>query len=200
MVLNFDPFALPSVILLVSAAVVLLISYDWRLSLSALGLMYISVFVLTVFSWPLEMAVAKLVAGWISASVLGISLVNLPSEVQPRGQYQISEIVFRISSAGLVGLVAVSLAPSLRTLLANATYEQVLGGLLLSGMGILHLGFTAQPWRIVLGLLTVLAGFEILYATVETSVLVAGFLAVIDMGFALVGAYILLAPTLEAEK
>ncbi|HBY07786.1 MAG TPA: hypothetical protein DEH22_08390 [Chloroflexi bacterium] len=197
--MSFEAFALPAVILLALAAVILLVSYDWRLSLSALGVMYLGVFVLVAFSWPLEMAVAKLVTGWISASVLGMSLVNLPvAERQQSASYP-SEIIFRVSSAGLVGLVAISLTPSVQNLL-NATYEQALGGLLLSGLGVLHLGFTAQPLKIIIGLLTILAGFEILYASVESSVLVAGLMAVIDMGVALVGAYLLLAPTLEAEE
>lgn len=198
--MSFDNFALPAVIILLMATVDLLISYDWRLSLGALGLLYVGVFALTLLSWPIEMAVVKLVSGWISASVLGISVANMSRVVQARGQYRPSEIIFRISSAGLVVLVAISLTPGLQKLLVNASFEQVLGGLLLVGMGVLHLGFTTQALRIVLGLLTVLAGFEILYVTVETSVLVAGFLAVINLGFALVGAYIILAPTLEAEK
>jgi hypothetical protein len=44
-----------------------------------------------------------------------------------------------------------------------------------------------------MGLMTVLSGFEILYSTVESSVLVAALLAVINLGLALVGAYLLIA-------
>jgi hypothetical protein len=67
-------------------------------------------------------------------------------------------------------------------------------------MGVLHLGFTTQPLQTIFGLLTFLAGFETLYATIESSVLVAGFLAVINLGISLVGAYLILAPTLEANE
>ena len=197
--MTFDALALPAVILLVAVATILLASYDWRLSLSALGAMYVGVFVLVARSWPLEMAVAKLVAGWIAASVLGMSLLNRPlTGARPR--YRLSEIVFRIAAAGLVGLVAISLTPGVMAALGKATSEQVLGGLLLLGLGILHLGFTADPLRVVVGLLTVFAGFEILYAAVETSVLVAGFLALINMGLALTGAYLLLLPAAEAGE
>lgn len=195
----FDTFTLPAVILVTITAVILLSSYDWRLSLSALGAMYVGVFVLVALSWPLEMAVVKLAAGWISASVLGISLINRPLAA-PRRRYIVSEIVFRISASGLMGLVAVSLTPKVLAALTNATYEQALGGLLLLGLGILHLGFTADPLRVALGLLTVLAGFEILYAVIESSALVAGFLAAINMGMALTGAYLLLPPVVEREE
>jgi hypothetical protein len=197
--LTFDAFALPAVILLAVAATILLASYDWRLSLSALGAMYVGVFVLVALAWPLEMAVAKLVAGWIAASVLGMSLINRPMR-SPRPRYRFSEIVFRVAAAGLMGLVAVSLTPGMIATLGGVTFEQALGGLLLLGLGILHLGFTADPLRVVIGLLTVFAGFEILYAAGESSVLVAGFLAVINMGLALTGAYLLLSPAAEAEE
>lgn len=198
--MSFEIFALPAVILMGLASLILLISYDWRLSVSALGAIYVGVFVLAAFSWPLEMAVVKLVTGWISASVLGLGLVNLPNTWYQPGRYWPSEIIFRLSVAGLAGLVAVSVTPNIQNWLLDATYEQVLGGTILVSMGILQLGLTTQPVRTVFGILVIFAGFEILYASVETSVLVAGFLAVINMGIALVGAYLLVAPTMEVEK
>jgi hypothetical protein len=47
--------------------------------------------------------------------------------------------------------------------------------------------------------MTALSGFEILYATVEGSVLVAGLLAIINLGLALVGSYLLVASNTEEE-
>jgi hypothetical protein len=48
-----------------------------------------------------------------------------------------------------------------------------------------------NPLRMVLGLLTFLAGFEVLYAGLEFSVLVAGLMAAINLGLALAGTYLL---------
>ena len=197
--LDFEVLLLPAISLAALTGIVLLISSNWRLSLSALAMMYVAMFVLVAYSWPLEMAVSKLVAGWIAVSVLGMSLANSSIKSGSSQKYFPSEIIFRISSAGLVGLVALSLAPVIQNILVEASYEQVLGGILLIGLGILHLGFTTEPFRIISGLLTSLTGFEILYATVESSILVAGFLAVINLGFALTGTYLLLAPAMEAE-
>ena len=78
--------------------------------------------------------------------------------------------------------------------------EQLLGGGILIGMGLLHLGLTSSALRVIFGLLTVLAGFEILYAAVETSVLVAGLLAAVSLGLSLVGAYLLVVPSLAATE
>jgi len=67
-------------------------------------------------------------------------------------------------------------------------------------LGLLHLGLTSSALRVTLGLLTVLAGFEILYAAVETSVLVAGLLAAVSLGLALAGAYLLVVPSLKVAE
>lgn len=198
--MSFDLFALPAVILLAVAALIILVSHDWRLSISALGVMYLGLFVLTAFSWPFEMAIVKLVTGWISVSVLGMGLANFPDAWHSPDRYWPSEILFRLSVAGLVGLVVISFLPSLSNWLTEASNEQVLGGMILVGIGILHLGLTVLPAQTVFGLLMLIAGFEILYASVESSVLVAGFLAVVNLGIALTGAYLFVAPIMEVEE
>ena len=68
------------------------------------------------------------------------------------------------------------------------------------GLGMLHLGMTAQPFRVIVGLLTVLSGFEALYAALESSVLVAAMLSIVDLGLALVGSYLLTAKTPNPEE
>jgi len=67
-------------------------------------------------------------------------------------------------------------------------------------MGLLQLSLTTNPFRIIIGLLTSLSGFELIYAAIETSTLVTGLLAGVNLGLALVGAYLLIAPTMEAAQ
>jgi len=74
----------------------------------------------------------------------------------------------------------------------------VTGAILLIGMGLVHLGMTTRPLRVLIGLLTTLSGFELVYAAVENSVLVAGLLAIVTLGLALVGAYLL--DTLSSDE
>jgi hypothetical protein len=104
--------------------------------------------------------------------------------------------LFRLLAAGLVGLVVASAVPRIAVYIPAVATEQLLGAGILIGLGLLHLGLTSGTLRVILGLLTILAGFEILYAAVESSVLVAGLLAVVNLGLALVGAYLLVIPTL----
>jgi hypothetical protein len=77
--------------------------------------------------------------------------------------------------------------------------EQAWGGLLLIGFGLLHLGFSSRSIRVAFSLLTMLAGFEILYAVVEASTLVAALLALVNLGIALAGAYLMELPSMEEQ-
>jgi len=74
---------------------------------------------------------------------------------------------------------------------------QAWAGLILVGLGFLKLGFYDQVLSVILGLLTVLSGFEIVYASIEASPIVAGLLALVTLGLAFAGAYMLLAPSME---
>jgi hypothetical protein len=207
--------AFPAVILLVFTSLTIFISADWRLSLLALSLQYLGVFALVIQYWSFEMAATKLIAGWISAAVLGIAILNLPtgktisSSEEPqirtlrRRQLGLGQsagrLVFVLASV-LVWLVVLTYAPFLTNWVPELNLYLAWGCTLLIGMGLLQLGFTSRPFLTALGLLTILAGFEILYAAVETSALVAGLLTVVNLGISMVGAYLLLSPHMERSE
>ena len=196
--MDIDVLPIISVFIICLSAIVLIISSDWRLTISALGVMYVGVFVSTTYSLPLAMSVVKLVSGWIAAAVLGLSYsVRFPSDKSMSG-YLPSELLFRISASGLFCLVAYSLTTEIIRYIPNWTFGQLFGSLVLIGTGILHIGFSFNHVGTVIGLLTFMAGFEILYCALETSLFAIGFLAVISMGISLVGAYLHFAQHLEA--
>ncbi len=171
----------------------LLLTRDWRWSLSLLAVQYLGMFVLVLQHWPLGMASVKVVAGWMSAAILGmthsrLSATDLSEEdTWPRGR------PFRLFAAGIVALIVVVVTPSVDAIMADAGFAVTAASLFLIGMGLFHLGTTAQVLRVAIGLMTVLSGFEILYSAVEGSVLVAALLATINLGLALVGSYLLIA-------
>ena len=194
---SLAPFAVAMAIL---TSVLLLVSCDWRVSISALGAQYVAVFILIMISWPFEYAVIKLIAGWIAAAVLGAGLAEQVDAWEDELGPYLSGILFRIFLAGLVLFFAFSAAPGVSRWALRAANFQIRAGLILMGMGLLHLGLTAQPIRSILGLLTVLAGFEIIYATIETSLLVNAILAAITLSLAFTGAYLRVAPLMEREE
>jgi hypothetical protein len=193
-------FAWIAVVILLITSVGLLLVRDWRYSIILLAVQYLGMFILTLQHWPLGMASVKVVAGWMSAAILGMTRSGFTSMefdeqgIWPRGR------LFRIFMAGMVLMIVAAVTPGVDTIMADANYAVTGGSLLLIGMGLIHLGVTSYVLRVVMGLMTVLSGFEILYSAVEGSVLVAGLLAVINLGLALVGAYLLIAENAKDEE
>jgi hypothetical protein len=196
--LEFFSWVAALVVLVTAAGLVL--SRDWRWSLGLLAAQYFGVFLLLLGHWPLGMATAKLVTGWMAAAALLMTRLGqaaqLPGESGwPQGR------LFRLFSIVLVVLAMISVVPSVPEWLPGITPAQTFAGLVLIGLGALHLGMTLQPARVVIGLLTVLAGFEILYSSVENSVLVAAMISALNLLLALVGSYLMLQsrPAEEAQ-
>ncbi len=170
----------------------LLIVRDWRTSIILLAVQYFAMFILLLSHLPLGMASVKVVAGWMSSAILGMTRSDLKADdadetLWPRGR------LFRLFAAGMVGMIVMGATPTANDIMANAGMAVTAGGLLLVGLGLLHLGITSQILRVTQGLLTVIAGFEIIYSAVESSALVVALLAVINLGLALVGSYLMIA-------
>lgn len=204
-----------SIILTITALTLLLIQ-DWRISLIILALQYISVFILVSSTWPLTMAVTKLIAGWISAAVLGMAIssnADLRYQLSFNGN-KVSEagdtyhqhrftgglgIAFRILTSGLVALTIASQMEVITKFLPKIAPVYAWSGLILIGYGLIKLGFTFTHFHVLLALLTALSGFEILYAILEPSVISAGLFAAVNLALALIGAYLLTAPYMEED-
>jgi hypothetical protein len=175
----------------------LLVSRDWRLELGLLGLQYVGVFWLTNQHWPISMAAIKLVTGWMAIATLGITRLNLKEAPDDNEQFWPQGSLFRLFAAGIVTVIVITAVPRVEGIIPGIGLPVISGSLILMGLGMLHLGMTDQPFRVILGLLTILSGFEALYAALESSVLVAAMLSVVNLGLALVGAYLLTVPKPE---
>ena len=192
-------FAWMAVVLMVFTSAGLLFFRDWRWNIVLLAAQYLGMFVLTLQHWPIGMASVKVVAGWMSVAILGMTRSGLSDESSPEETPRGS--LFHLFAAATVVLIVAVVTPSVDTIMADAGFPVTNGGLLLIGMGLLHLGITARILRVAIGLMTVLSGFEIIYSTVEGSILVAALLAAINLGLALVGSYLLIASnTKETES
>jgi hypothetical protein len=127
---------------------------------------------------------------------MAIAILGITQLGSGRGDYLFEQFwsqgqLFRIIASGLVLMIVVAITPQVEEIVPGIGLAVIAGSMVLIGMGLLHLGISAQPFRIILGLLTVLSGFEIIYAALESSLLVAALLAVVDLGLALTGAYLL---------
>lgn len=182
-----------------ASAIIVIPAKRWVLGL--LAFQYVGVFLLVSFSWPLEIAVVKLVAGWMATAILFLAYSDTPSSIgEDRLAANIPATFFMGFAALLIGLSMYSLMPEALRWFLSASPQQVLGGVWLLGLGTMQLSFSQQDTRIVIGLLTVISGFEILYATLEASVFMTGLLALLNISLAFVGAYLQMASSVEESQ
>ncbi len=192
--MNVPSVVVIALVLLTITSTWLLVNRNWRLSIFALAVQYIGVFILVLQVWPFGLAAVKLVAGWMACAILTASHGG-SGLIEPVFPGRIGN-VFRLILAAVVIIITISITSQINLIIPVGT--PFLGaGLLLIGMGVVQLGIANRPLRIILGLLSSLSGFEIIYSNLEYSLLVAGLLALVTLGLALAASYMILAPTME---
>jgi hypothetical protein len=195
-----EPLVYAAVILVCLTSTYILVSHDWRASIAALGVQYVGVFLLVNVSWPIEMAVTKMVAGWMAGAILGITMTSVTENWRESERSIKFGSLFRVLAAVILALTITSLALHSESWFSMISIPIRWGSFILIGFGLLQVSLTSHPFRVIIGLLTSLSGFEIIYAAIETSTLVTGLLAGVNLGLALVGAYLLIAPMMEANR
>ena len=195
-----DLLILGAVVLVGLTSIIILVSLDWRYCIAALAVQYIGVFLLVLASWPIELAVVKMVTGWMAGAILAIAINSASDTWQTPEHFNKFGPFFRIMAAAIIALAVTSMVFNSESFLSIVSLPIRWGSFILIGIGLLQLSMTSHPLRVIIGLLTALSGFEIIYAVIETSILVTGLLAGVNLGLALVGAYLLVAPTMEASQ
>jgi hypothetical protein len=182
-----------SLFLILVSSLELLVGSNSKRMMASLAVLYLGLFLLVINYWSLGLSAVKLVAGWMALAILAASQGGLELNQTPLNR---QGVLFRIIAVLVIWLLVFLIAPSL-SFLTTLPLPVAWSGLILIGMGLLQLGMTTQTIKVIIGLLTVLAGFEVFYATIESSVLVAGLLAMITIGLAAAGAYLITLPTMD---
>lgn len=172
------------VVMLTSLAVLWRMHRRWVFA--TLVTQYLVVFVMVLQSWPLGLALVKLVVGLVSTAIL---ISQLDDAALPRVEIDRAGQVLRSLVAMFFWVIIYFSVPELQSWLK--VESSIIGvSFILIGIGLLQLGMTTQPVLVAIGLLTFLSGFEVLYSALEESVLLAGLLAMVNLGIALVGSYL----------
>ncbi|HEY57901.1 MAG TPA: hypothetical protein G4O04_05110 [Anaerolineae bacterium] len=181
---------------MVTAAWGSLVAARWRVLVAWLAVAQLGVFALLLGAWPPAQAAAWLVAGWLTAAILGLSQQAAPAQPE---SFDLGDTVLRLAVGVLGMLVALSLAPQALSWFPGSSLPRVFGGLTMVLLGLMQVGLSHHPLRVTEGLLLVLGGFGVFYALLETSLLVTALLAVLEIAVALGCGYItlLLAPVGE---
>lgn len=187
-------------VLAVSATSLLLTVLANRVArIALLALQYAAVAWLTGLSLPLEVAAVKLVAGMIACGILAVT-ESLRDGSEPRPYGRELGTGFRFFASILVLVAALGLGQSNWMGVPDISREAILGSTVLMAMGFLQLGLFGSAFRVGIGLMTVLSGFEVVYSLIEPSLAVLALIASVHIGLAMVVSYLaLIAGTAEVE-
>ncbi len=194
---------IPAVTGLVLAATTIFLTSDWRLSLTGLLVQYLLLgLTLTRFIQP-EVAIAKILAGILTVSILYLTARHLQDvkgqpAVEREGSYFLGlHIGWGAGPLGLpLRLLVVLLVTLAVTRLFGFYHSPLLPAdiafvaLWLGGMGMAGLVIGDEPLRVAPAILTLLAGFDLVYTSLEPSLAVSGFLGALTLLAALAFSYL----------
>jgi hypothetical protein len=181
-------FSTIAFVLIVIGAMVILIFRDWRINAVALAMQYLAAFVLVTISWPIGLAVVKLIAGWMATAAIALTCMRQKNSESP--SEPTASLFFRALAGLLTVMLLFIMAPTLQAqVFPGVELVIIQGGVMLIGMALMQLGTNSEPYLIIISLLSFLTGFEVIHAALELSTLLAGLLVVVNLGLALVGVY-----------
>lgn len=201
----------PAIVGLLLTALVIFLTSDWRLSLGALLVQYLLVgLALTRFIEP-EVTVVKILVGVLVVSILvlgarhahGPEEAEAPDEDEPEPGLQLLGLrlgwdagplglPLRVLAVLLVFLALVRVLSQFQVPVAPTGFpiELALVAIWMASMGIIGLVLGGGPLRASCSILTVLAGFDLVYATMERSLAIVGFYGALTLLTAMAFSYL----------
>ncbi len=200
----------PAAYIVIIAAAIVVLVWEWRVNLLALLVFYLSAGLLFVDVLDPRLAYIKVIVGLFICLMLyftarQVNWGSLPPDLSPteaeqlRGRPQMVQIgrfhfplsgLLRVVLVLVVALVVLNVGtrPSMELPAVPTHVNLAIWGLL--ALGLLGLGSTTEPLKAGMGLLIFLTGFELLYNTLEQSAAVLATLAAANLIITLAVAYL----------
>jgi hypothetical protein len=193
----------PAVVGPVVAALIIFLTSSWRLSLIALLVQYVFVGLTLTQTIRPEVAFVKILVGILVVLILYLTARQIQEGTHP-GEVEESDfrvlgldvgwmsgplgLPLRILSVFLVILALVRLFDSYQ--LTQVPIEAALVASWLGALGLLGLVLGGKPLRVAASFLTILAGFDWVYSTLEQSMAIVGFFSAFTLLASLAFSYL----------
>lgn len=202
----------PAIVGLLLAAVIMLVTSNWRLALSALLLQYVLLGItLTRFIQP-EVAFVRILTGALVVPILYLAArpggdVDNASEVEEtEGRFLGLSLAWgagplglplRLLAVLLVALAVIRSYPAISPMLPSVsatgigvTPDVAFVALWLVAMGLTGILLSGEVLRVAPAVLTVMCGFDLIYAGLEHNLAIAGFFGTLTLLAALAFSYL----------
>lgn len=189
--MNFETLRIIAAVILLLCAAVNLVRRHWVLNVAVLALQYVCVFLIILEVRTPLLAAIKLIVGLMVSLMIYLILRSsgLIDSLFLRQRLTSGE-VFRGTIALLLVLISHLAAPKVKLSIFPQSSELLLTasmGLML--FGLFQMGTITEPLYLVIGMLTFLSGFELLYASLEFSRVLEALFTAINLLLALVGSF-----------
>ena len=176
----------PTVFLLALGLIWLLLSDSRRAIVIAYAVVVVMVFTINIQFWTFGFALSKLITAIMA---LLIMILNPSSHELLEGELTRTGRIFRLTGLGFFMLLIIFTINGTSEFL-NLSVDQTISALFILVCGFLLLGTSQDTFRVFIGLMTLLIGFEMIYGSVEQSLLINGLLAAVFLFIAVIGAYL----------
>ena len=173
----------------------------WLVNVFGLAVQYLCIFIVFPKADGISPALIKIIVGLMSTLIIYLTILS--SGAIRRDPFSLKftagELFRGLSGAFLIFLVFI-VAPWLsREVFPQSSSSSLTLGLGLILLGLLQLGAKTEPLYVIIGLLTFLSGFELLYGSLEFSTLLEALFAIVNLLIAIAGAFFI-TKDLEPEK
>jgi hypothetical protein len=166
---------------------VIMVVNDWKWRMACLSFFQLIAFLLVVQIWPVALAAVKLIAGWIGISIISAAMAR--TEQDAEAPQNISFTLYKLAMASITWIAILVLVPRLNTWLP-ISFPNLFSGMVFFLCGFLFLSIHEEMIETIIGLYILLAGFDIVYSSLEGSALVTGVYAVILISISILGGYL----------
>ena len=174
-------------IIIAAACYLMLIVNKWQKALLSCGMIYLSAFLIMLQFWSFNFSLVKLISGLMALVIIGLSLIKRFHNPTEQNK---ARLIFRLSAYSLILLIMVFMSSGVTQNL-SIPLEIVLASFIMIGFAIFQLGISQEPYKVFLAIMTFLLGFELIFTTNESSLLINGLLSMITLLISVVGGYII---------